>query len=144
MYKLYKWNIPIRAFCRPSLEHKKNQFLNKIIFIYSRYNYHIEHKLWKTFDCLYNQQHLCALYTARVNDACLPHHPAEARSRDLPVPRRALYHWATDPPPPPPPPRSLQNQSLPSCGGLRLGYVIRIPMRVIKGDWNGTVSRNNH
>ena len=27
--------------------------------------------------------------------------------------------------------------------GLRWEYVIRTPMRVVKGDWNGAVSRNN-
>ena len=28
--------------------------------------------------------------------------------------------------------------------GLRLEYVLRIPMRLEKGDWNGAVSLNNH
>ena len=43
---------------------------------------------------------LKSLYTSRVNDACLPHHPcapAEARSQYLPVPRGTLYHWAMAP-----------------------------------------------
>ena len=30
MYKLYKWNIPIRAFCRPFLEHTTISKLNKL------------------------------------------------------------------------------------------------------------------
>ena len=30
------------------------------------------------------------------------HTPAEARTRDLPVPRLTLYHWAMEDTPPPP------------------------------------------
>ena len=57
-----------------------------------------EHKLCGAFDRLSNQKHLQtmnAVYTARVHDVICA--PAEARSRDLPVRRRALYHLAKDP-----------------------------------------------
>ena len=73
-----------------------------IIFIYSRYDYNNEHKLCRASDRLFfkirNTLKLCTLYTARVT--MLAYHiiraPAEYRSRDLPVPRRAIYHWATN------------------------------------------------
>ena len=56
-----------------------------------------ELKLCRAFDRLFkigNTLKLCTLYMARIT--MLAYHiiraPAEYRSRDLPVPRRALYH----------------------------------------------------
>ena len=78
--------------------------------------------------------------------ACLPHHPCPGGG-SIPRPTGPeanplpLSHGN-----PPPGQFTISPKLIPpqlGLGGLRLGYVLRIPMRVIKGDWNGTVSRNN-
>ena len=57
-----------------------------------------EHKLCRAFSRLFQTRNilkLCALYTARVNDVTSAQ--SETRTRKLPLPRRALYDWATGP-----------------------------------------------
>ena len=86
-----------------------------MIFIYSRYDNYIEHKLCKAFDRLYNQKHfkttVYALYTARVNDACLPTTSSVPRRRLDPETYRSRGEPSTTEPRKSPPDnsRSLQN-----------------------------------
>ena len=62
-----------------------------------------EHKLGRAVDRLlkseisYNYAHCTWRLRLTMVAFHIIHAPAEARSRDLPVLRPALYHWATDP-----------------------------------------------
>ena len=61
-----------------------------------------EHKLCRAFDrLLKSETPLNYVHCTQLGLMMLAYHiiraSAEARSRDLPVTRRALYHWATDP-----------------------------------------------